>query len=273
MGVPVTGVEAERRRRAVDSDCTLSRHYYGPAVVAGAVPRAGWDGASPCFVLDCIDDADTKTALIVECLRRRLPLLSSCSAGAKVDPTRIHIADIGDAISACPGDWAWVSQRVRGLYVTPPPPPPRRFSFAEDPLARKIRFLLRKSPAYGELPVTQRAVQVVYSSEKAIAKLTHLSQGHIDTPQEFGAVDNFRTGVLPVLGEPAMPSALYAWWVGCEPGARARLTPPPQPHPPTTCTPVTHRAGTIPAMFGTAMASYVLCKLAGAPITCVAVSL
>ena len=105
---------------------------------------------------------------------------------------------------------------------------------AEDPLARKIRYLLRVSephlrvpddcpipvryhaiapcpcPCYAHLLLILRVFgvsQVVYSSELAVAKLTHLSQGHIDTPQEFGAVDNFRTGVLPVLGRCACSSA------------------------------------------------------------------
>lgn len=45
-----------------------------------------------------------------------------------------------------------------------------------------------------------RRCQVVYSSQDPVLKLQHLSQGHKDAPQEYGAVDNFRTGVLPVLG-------------------------------------------------------------------------
>lgn len=96
---------------------------------------------NPSFVLDCIDDADTKKALIMECLRRKLPFLSACSAGAKVDPTRIHIADIHDAISTtvwcCPRGCACVMY-VCVLTCS------HLLHCAEDPLARKIRFLLRK---------------------------------------------------------------------------------------------------------------------------------
>lgn len=74
---------------------------------------------NPAFVLDCIDDADTKKALIVQCAKRGLPFLSACSAGAKVDPTRIHIADMRDAISTLPPRclaWGMVCVRVVLMY-------------------------------------------------------------------------------------------------------------------------------------------------------------
>ncbi|KAI3983080.1 hypothetical protein MKX01_035361 [Papaver californicum] len=43
----------------------------------------------PDFVLDCIDNIDTKVALLVACVRRGLRVLSATGAGARADPTRI----------------------------------------------------------------------------------------------------------------------------------------------------------------------------------------
>ena len=49
-------------------------------------------------MLDCIDDTDTKVLLLKECHKRGMKVVSCFGAGAKSDPTRIQIGDIGDAI-------------------------------------------------------------------------------------------------------------------------------------------------------------------------------
>lgn len=46
------------------------------------------------FVIDAIDDARAKTALIVHCRERQIPLLTLGSAGGQIDPTRIHVCDL-----------------------------------------------------------------------------------------------------------------------------------------------------------------------------------
>ncbi len=46
------------------------------------------------IVVDAIDTLSPKLALIAAALERRYPLVSSMGAGAKMDPTRIEIADI-----------------------------------------------------------------------------------------------------------------------------------------------------------------------------------
>lgn len=51
-----------------------------------------------CFVLDCIDDLNTKAELIAQCSRRGLRVLSSMGAGLKSDPTRLHIAKLADCV-------------------------------------------------------------------------------------------------------------------------------------------------------------------------------
>lgn len=70
---------------------------------------------NPDFVLDCIDDVNTKSSLIEYCRRHSLPFLVSLGAGGKADPTKIHIASLGDIVA--------------------------------DPLANKIRWVIRKTEA------------------------------------------------------------------------------------------------------------------------------
>ena len=51
---------------------------------------------SPCFVIDAIDDVNTKVDLLLACSRLNLRVLSALGAGAKSDPTRLLIGDITD---------------------------------------------------------------------------------------------------------------------------------------------------------------------------------
>lgn len=53
------------------------------------------DAARYDYVVDAIDTLSPKLALIKGALDRGLPLVSSMGAGAKMDPTRMEIADIG----------------------------------------------------------------------------------------------------------------------------------------------------------------------------------
>ncbi len=57
--------------------------------VAALVPPGRYD-----FVIDAIDDARAKTALIVHCHAQQIPLLTIGSAGGQTDPTRIAVADL-----------------------------------------------------------------------------------------------------------------------------------------------------------------------------------
>jgi tRNA A37 threonylcarbamoyladenosine dehydratase len=53
------------------------------------------DSAPFDYVVDCIDTLSPKVALIKGTLDRGIPLVSSMGSGAKTDPTRVEIADIG----------------------------------------------------------------------------------------------------------------------------------------------------------------------------------
>ena len=46
------------------------------------------------YVIDAIDDARAKTALIVHCRQQQIPLITIGSAGGQTDPTRIEVCDL-----------------------------------------------------------------------------------------------------------------------------------------------------------------------------------
>ncbi len=52
------------------------------------------DAARYDYVVDAIDTLSPKLALIVATLERKIPIVSSMGAGAKIDPTQLEIADI-----------------------------------------------------------------------------------------------------------------------------------------------------------------------------------
>ncbi|XP_051146743.1 tRNA threonylcarbamoyladenosine dehydratase isoform X2 [Andrographis paniculata] len=88
---------------------------------------------NPDFVLDCIDNIDTKVALLAACVRRGLKVLSATGAGARADPTRIRVADLRESTN--------------------------------DPLSRAVRHRLRKDHGI------EGGIPVVFSLEKPKAKL------------------------------------------------------------------------------------------------------
>lgn len=51
---------------------------------------------NPDFVVDAIDNINTKIDLMKYCYDRKLNVISSMGAGAKADPSRIQIADISE---------------------------------------------------------------------------------------------------------------------------------------------------------------------------------
>ncbi|KAI8826210.1 uncharacterized protein EV422DRAFT_157955 [Fimicolochytrium jonesii] len=119
-------------------------------------------GGRPDYVLDCIDNLNTKIDLIKYCKDNNLPIISSMGAGAKADPSRIQIADISETF--------------------------------EDPLARATRRGLK-------LKGVESGVPVVYSTEKPGAvKLLPLEDDKVEEAKEYSALPDFRVRILPVLG-------------------------------------------------------------------------
>ncbi|XP_020588505.1 tRNA threonylcarbamoyladenosine dehydratase isoform X4 [Phalaenopsis equestris] len=103
----------------------------------------------PDFVLDCIDNIDTKVALLSACVRRSLKVLSAMGAGARADPTRIRVADLGES--------------------------------SIDPLSRAVRYRLRKDHGI------EGGIPVVFSVEKPKVKLLPFkgSSGEEENPSDY----------------------------------------------------------------------------------------
>nr|KJB43185.1 hypothetical protein B456_007G187700 [Gossypium raimondii] len=104
---------------------------------------------NPDFVLDCIDNIDTKVALLAACVRRGLKVLSATGAGARADPTRIRVADLRESTN--------------------------------DPLSRSVRHRLRKDHGI------EGGIPVVFSLEKPKAKLLPFRgpSGEEDNPSDY----------------------------------------------------------------------------------------
>ncbi len=70
-------------------EVTCIEEFIDAENVAELVPPGCFD-----YVIDAIDDARAKTALIVHCHAQQIPLLTVGSAGGQTDPTRIAVADL-----------------------------------------------------------------------------------------------------------------------------------------------------------------------------------
>lgn len=133
---------------------------------------------NPDFVLDCIDNIDTKVALLAACVRRGLKVLSATGAGARADPTRIRIADLRESTN--------------------------------DPLSRAVRHRLRKDHGI------EGGIPVVFSLEKPKVKLLPFRgpNGEEENPSDYQIVPGFRVRIIPVLGTiPAIFGQIMASFV------------------------------------------------------------
>jgi tRNA A37 threonylcarbamoyladenosine dehydratase len=113
-------------------------------------------------------------------------------AGGKCDPSRLHISDLRAATS--------------------------------DPLATKLRVTLKRifKDAADQFLDDMDRLSVVYSSEKTVVKLAELTEEQKrQGVRNFGAVDNMRIRILPVLGTmPAIMGQTLAAFVLCELGGK-----------------------------------------------------
>jgi tRNA threonylcarbamoyladenosine dehydratase len=125
-----------------------------------------FEGQNPDFVIDAIDNIDSKVELLHYCHRNSIRVISSMGAGAKSDPSRIFIGDISTT--------------------------------TDDPLSKSTRVKLRY------LGVKQ-GIPVVFSSEKWVsgkAGLLPLPEEEFEKGNvtELGVLQNFRVRIMPVLG-------------------------------------------------------------------------
>ena len=85
------------------------------------------------YVIDAIDQARTKAAIIAWCRGHQLPMVTAGGAGGQIDPTRIEVADLARTI--------------------------------QDPLLSRVRALLRKEFGFTREPGKKFGVAAVFSSE------------------------------------------------------------------------------------------------------------
>ena len=129
-------------------------------------PWRSSEGRNPDYVVDAIDNIDSKVALLDYCYKHGIKIVSSMGAGCKSDPTRVFVGDISASV--------------------------------EDPLSRATRRRLR---AIG----VSEAIPVVYSTEKpgpGKAQLLPLPGEEVLKGQtnELSVLPDFRARILPVLG-------------------------------------------------------------------------
>lgn len=128
-------------------------------------------GKRPDYVIDAIDNIDSKVALLAYCKRNNIRVVSSMGAGCKSDPTRLLIGDISAS--------------------------------TDDPLSRSTRRRLRAKGIKDGVPV-------VFSTEKSgpgKAELLPLPEDEFRRGDvgELSVLKDFRVRILPVLGTmPAM---------------------------------------------------------------------
>ncbi|KAL4788690.1 hypothetical protein BJX76DRAFT_3296 [Aspergillus varians] len=137
----------------------------------------------PAYVLDCIDNIQSKVELLHYCHSHSIPVISSMGAGCKSDPTRVMITDISVS--------------------------------SDDRLSRSTRRRLKL------LGVTS-GIPVVFSTERpGPGKATLLplaeeefNKGKVD---ELSVLPDFRSRILPVLGTmPAVFGYILANHVICD---------------------------------------------------------
>jgi tRNA threonylcarbamoyladenosine dehydratase len=143
----------------------------------------------PDYVIDCIDNIDSKVALLQYCYQHSIKVISSMGAGCKSDPTRVCVGDISASI--------------------------------EDPLSRATRRRLK-------IVGVKERIPVIFSTEKpgpGKAALLPLSEEEFAKGQvgDLSVLPDFRVRILPVLG-------------------------------------------TMPAIFGYAAATHVICEVTGYPL-------
>ena len=75
---------------------TVLNRFLAPGDMPGVLDMGRFD-----CVLDAIDSVPSKIALLAECLRRGLPVVSAMGAGLRTDPGAIQCGDISET-SVCP---------------------------------------------------------------------------------------------------------------------------------------------------------------------------
>jgi len=116
LGKPKVAVMAERLRLInPDAEIEPRVEFYDAASSARLL------APEPDLVIDAIDNLTAKMHLIVTCVRERLRLVSTLGAAARLDPTRVRVADLAET-KICPfaRDLRKSLRKKHGLDCTAP---------------------------------------------------------------------------------------------------------------------------------------------------------
>lgn len=120
----------EQRLRAINPELTVhSKMEFVTAANQQELIHAGFD-----YVIDCIDSVKNKAALIAHCKRNKIRIVTTGAAGGQIDPTQIQIGDLNKTFN--------------------------------DPLARKVRSLLRREYHFSRNASRNYSVPCVFSTEQ-----------------------------------------------------------------------------------------------------------
>lgn len=199
VGIPKVECLKRYLRKICGGYCVVeawSQMYTGDVTKDGDMMLAPkgrkWD-----VVIDAIDDVPTKSKLLSYCAIQDIRVISCMGAGGKSDFTRLHISDLKSA--------------------------------SRDPLATKLRQTIRRTLSEDENSQNDLSfledvnkLAVLYCSEKIVVKLADLTdEQKKDGVHNFGAVDNMRIRVIPVLGTmPAIMGQSLAGLALCEIGGK-----------------------------------------------------
>jgi len=141
-------------------------------------PHAQLDGHNIDYIVDCIDHLPAKIGLIQWAKSKGIPLISACGAGAKCDPSRIHVTDIQHS--------------------------------KEDRLAKRLRDGLK------QVGISE-GITVCYSSERSERTLLPLKEHQTpETARQYSPFPEFRARTIPVIAPlPAIMGNACASFVLC----------------------------------------------------------
>ena len=123
---------------------------------------------NPTYVIDCIDDLDSKIDLIHYCIENNINIVSSMGAAGKYDPSKIRYS---------------IFDRIGG-----------------DAMGKRIRYWYNKK--YKDLP---RQMMCIYSTEKTFKGLSAIDENKIQNAEKYRVNFNERIRSLPVFA--CLPSA------------------------------------------------------------------
>lgn len=108
------------------------------------------------YVIDAIDSVKVKAALIAFCKRNKIKVITTGGAGGQTDPSQIQITDLSKTI--------------------------------QDPLASKVRSLLRKEYRFSPNPKRKFGIDCVFSTQPLIFPKV---DGHCDVSATMNCANGF----------------------------------------------------------------------------------